>query len=187
MLETTNQYNTHLYQNIIEYKLWKIKFMFETTNRICVPIPMIGLMGKLSKLWVMALGHVNEGMNIQLYLEISRCELQVSGVSLISKAFLESDGILEMGGRKTWRKSQQICLFNIRNYEFQVINPMIYYLIEGGISIDYLISSGQSTHTHVSSYVLRRCSCPKSICITSDTLRIARKLTSPCLASKASN
>jgi hypothetical protein len=49
----------------------------------------------------MALGHVNEGMNIQLYLEISRCELQVSGVSLISKAFLESDGILEMGGRKT--------------------------------------------------------------------------------------
>jgi hypothetical protein len=52
-----------------------------------------------------------------------------------------------MGGRKTWRKSQQICLFNIRNYEFQVINPMIYYLIEGGISIDYLISSGQSTHT----------------------------------------
>jgi len=50
MLKTTNQYNTHLYQNIIEHKLWKIKFMFETTNRICVPIPMIGLMGKLSKL-----------------------------------------------------------------------------------------------------------------------------------------
>ena len=136
----------------VPYMKWKIKNIWNHQPDMCTnPDERIDYhppkWGKLAKLWVMALGHVNGGMNIQLYLAISRCELQVSGVSLISKAFLESDGILEMGGRKTWRNNQQSCLFNIWNYEFQVINP-IYYLIEGGISIDDLIPSVQSTHTH---------------------------------------